>query len=141
MTVALINTKAANERGKFATEADARKWLDTVEVHIDPAAVAAGEYVVEPVAELDGPHITISLEIENTYEEYDDVTTDAENIVIPVPPADDCESWEWDDWFQDHIVGWSGYGRPDGDSWYDFTVTASSDETIIAVGTTYDWGY
>jgi hypothetical protein len=140
MTVALIRTESdgADERGRFASEADARKWLDTVETMIDRAAVAAGLYSVIPV-EVDYPHLVVTVEIENTYELYGDITTVAENIVIPVPPEQDSD--DFDEWFHDHIVPWSGCGRPDGDSWYDFEITASSDEAVLPVGTTYDWGY
>lgn len=82
--------------------------------------------------------ITISLEIENAYELYDDVTTYETDVTMPAPPADE-DSQEYEDWAYTHIFALTGVGHEDGDSWYDVTVTACSDPALI--GRTFEWGY
>lgn len=139
MYVALIRTPEGEEprdRGVFLTEADARTWVQDM-AQVDPLGLIPTEFTFEP-RQIDYPHVVISLEIENTYELGGDVTTYAKNIVIPVLPSDDDE---YEEWFRVNITDWSGSGNSEGDSWYDFTVTASSDENVIAVGEKYDWGY
>lgn len=102
----------------------------------DPQGLADGTYtIVDDVPR--GPVITISLTIENTYELYDDVTTYVYDALIPPPPPEG--SPEWDDWEYEHIHSWTGTGRTDGDSWYDVTVTACSDPSLV--GRTFDFGY
>jgi hypothetical protein len=82
--------------------------------------------------------ITISLAIENRYEDGSMIPTSVVDAVIPAPPPDTDDeaisAWEWE-----HIYQFTGTGNTDGDSWYDVTVTACSDPTMI--GKTYDFGY
>ena len=82
--------------------------------------------------------ITISLAIENRYDDGSMIPTSVTDAVIPAPPPDTDEeatsAWEWE-----HILPFTGTGRTDGDSWYDVTVTACSDPTMI--GKTYEFGY
>lgn len=86
------------------------------------------------------PTITISLEIENTYEleEYDDETTTVTDAVMPAPPAD-RDSQAFEDWADEHIKPLTGTGQTRGDSWYDVEVTACSDPTLV--GHEFQWGY
>ena len=83
--------------------------------------------------------ITISLDIENAYELYDDVYTSATDVVVPAPPADDSD--ERGEWVQEHIYPLTGVGNTRGDSWHDVTITASSHPDLLAVGATFDFGY
>lgn len=89
---------------------------------------------------MDTVHLT--LEIENTYELYEDETTHKE-VDVPVPPAEDSSAYE--DWEYDNIHAATGSdqpgGKPNGDSWYDVEVKASSRPDLIPVGTTYEFGY
>lgn len=82
--------------------------------------------------------ITISLAIENRYEDGDMIPTQVTDALIPAPPAaedtDAQDAWEYE-----HIFSFTGTGRTTGDSWYDVTVTACSDPTLI--GKTYEFGY
>lgn len=82
--------------------------------------------------------VTVSLAIENTYENGDVVNTTATDVVVPAPPADE-ESEEYAEWGREHIFQFTGTGRPAGDSWYDVTITASSRPELI--GRTYEFGY
>jgi hypothetical protein len=82
--------------------------------------------------------ITISLEIENTYELYEDVTIAVHDEVIPAPPPQD-DTKAYDSWAYDHIYPFTGVGYESGDSWYNVTVTACSDPTLV--GRTFEWGY
>jgi hypothetical protein len=86
--------------------------------------------------------IHLTLEIENTYELYEDETTRKE-VDVPVPPGDD-DGDAYDEWEYDNIFCHTGSAsgtKTKGDSWYDVTVTASSAPGIIPVGTTYEFGY
>jgi hypothetical protein len=89
-------------------------------------------------------HIGLVLQIENTYELYDDVTTYA-SVSVPSPPSnegeDDASVQARTDWSWDHIDPLTGVGHTDGDSWYNVTVLESSDPTVIPVDTTWDFGY
>lgn len=85
------------------------------------------------------PTITISLEIENTYELYDDVTTHKTDVVIPAPPTMEEGTSEYDDWAYDHIYSLTGVGHEDGDSWYDVTITACSEPELV--GRAFQFGY
>lgn len=85
-----------------------------------------------------GADFTISLEIENAYELYEDETTHVNDLVLPAPP-DDRESPEFEQWAEEHIQPLTGVGHTDGNSWYDVTVTACSDESLV--GHNFDWGY
>jgi hypothetical protein len=88
--------------------------------------------------EYDGPTVTVSLTIENTYARYAPVTTYATDVVIPEPPPG-LDMDPYDDWAFDHIYCFTGTGRTDGDSWYDVTITASSDPELV--GREFAWGY
>lgn len=82
--------------------------------------------------------VTVLLEIENTYELYDGVTTYAV-VTVPAPPA--VSDATYDDWKYDNFHEHTGVGYPDGDSWYDVIVLASSHPDLIAVGQEWDFGY
>lgn len=82
--------------------------------------------------------ITISLEIENTYEDDSEIRTYVTDAVIPAPPSPDDEA-AYDAWKYDHIFSFTGTGREKGDSWYDVTVTACSDSSLV--GQTFEFGY
>jgi hypothetical protein len=82
--------------------------------------------------------ITISLAIENRYEDGDMIPTTVTDALIPAPPADGDADAQ-DTWEQEHIASFTGTGRTTGDSWYDVTVTACSDPSLI--GKTYEFGY
>ena len=84
------------------------------------------------------PLITVSLAIENTYEDGDMIATEVTDALIPAPPAaEDADAQ--DAWEQEHIFSFTGTGRTTGDAWYDVTVTACSDPALI--GRTYEFGY
>lgn len=83
--------------------------------------------------------ITISLEIENTYDDGYEVTTYAKDEVIPAPPTLDEDSVDYADWAQTEIFPFTGTGKTEGDSWYDVTVLACSDERLV--GRTFEFGY
>ncbi|RNH99664.1 hypothetical protein EEZ25_21980 [Micromonospora aurantiaca] len=82
--------------------------------------------------------ISISLAIENRYEGGDMIPTTVTGALIPAPPArgdaDAQDAWEYE-----HIFSFTGTGRTSGNSWYDVTVTACSDPSLI--GKTYEFGY
>ena len=82
--------------------------------------------------------ITISLAIENRYEDGDLIRTTVTDALIPAPP-DDGDADAQDAWEYEHIYSFTGTGRTTGDSWYDVTVTACSDPSLI--GRTYEFGY
>jgi hypothetical protein len=85
-----------------------------------------------------GPFIAVSLAIENRYEDDSVILTQVKDAVIPVTPRDgDAEAM--DAWEYEHIFSFTGTGRTEGESWYDVTVTACSDRTLI--GKTYMFGY
>lgn len=79
-------------------------------------------------------YVALSLEIMNTYELHEDVTTWVV-AVVPKPDPDDT-GWDWD-----HIQPLTGAGHTDGDAWYDVTVLDSSDPDLILIGTEYEFGY
>lgn len=83
-------------------------------------------------------HVAFLVQIENTYELYEDITTFA-RVVAPIPPAEGTD--EYDSWLHEHVIPLTGVGHTDGDSWYDMRVYKSSDESIIPVAKTWDWGY
>jgi hypothetical protein len=85
-----------------------------------------------------GRLITISLAIENRYEGGLMIPTVVTDAVIPAPPPDgDTDAMQ--EWEYEHIFSFTGTGRTRGDSWYDVTVTACSDPSMI--GKTYEFGY
>lgn len=81
--------------------------------------------------------VTVSLTIDNRYELYPDEET-YEIVTVPAPPADHTGD-EFAEWKDEHIRPLCGVGHPDGESWYDVTITDSSDPALI--GLTFDWGY
>lgn len=94
----------------------------------------------------DADLITLTLEIENSYELYDDFIT-VVNVQVPPPPASGTyegdaarDTWEYDHIF-DQTGSRDGVDRTRGDSWYDVTVVASSHPHLIPVGTMWDFGY
>lgn len=87
----------------------------------------------------DEPTITLSMDVEHTYELYGDVTAYVVDAVVPAPPTDE-DSPEYDEWHQTYIIDqFTGVGRTHGDSWYNLTVTDCSDPALI--GRTFNWGY
>jgi hypothetical protein len=82
--------------------------------------------------------ITISMKIENRYGDGTVIPTSVADAVIPAPP-DGADADALNDWAHTYLFSFTGTGRETGDSWYDVTVTASSDPTMV--GTTYEFGY
>lgn len=83
-------------------------------------------------------NVTVSLAIENTYEDGDTVNTTVTDVVIPEPPTDE-ESDEYADWSREHIFQFTGTGRTKGDSFYDVEITKSSAPELV--GRTFEFGY
>ena len=81
--------------------------------------------------------ITISLAIENRYDDGTMIPTQVAGAVVPAPPTGDEDALQA--WAYEHIHPLTGTGRTHGDSWYDVTVTACSDPSLI--GETYEFGY
>jgi hypothetical protein len=90
-----------------------------------------------------GPAITISLDIENSYELYPTVHTTATDQELPAPPEptgdEDADRKAMDTWAYETIYQFTGTGRTHGDSWYIVTVTACSDPALV--GREFDFGY
>jgi hypothetical protein len=82
--------------------------------------------------------VIISLEIVNTYELYPTVTTYVTDVEVPDPP-NESDANAWDNWVYEQIHDRTGVGHPEGDSWYDVTVTACSDPSWV--GREFDFGY
>ncbi|GAB1646797.1 hypothetical protein [Krasilnikovia sp. MM14-A1259] len=80
----------------------------------------------------------VTMTVEHAYELYDEVTAYVVDAVIAKPPADEASD-AYTDWHQDLMDKFTGVGRPLGDSWYDLTITDSTDPDLI--GRTFDWGY
>lgn len=79
--------------------------------------------------------ITVSLHIVNTYEDGEVITTVVTDAEVAAPsPAGDLG-----DWAEDTIYPLTGTGKNDGDAWYDATITASSEPSLV--GATYEFGY
>jgi hypothetical protein len=86
--------------------------------------------------------IHLALRIENSYEHYEDETTEKE-VDVPVPPGD-SDHPDYDDWEYDNIFCHTGSAsgtKTKGDSWHDVEVVASSRPDLVPVGTTYEFGY
>ena len=79
--------------------------------------------------------ITVSLHIVNTYDDGEVITTVITGAEVAAPPPDG----DLDDWAEDTIYPLTGTGKTAGDAWYDATVTASSEPSLV--GTTYEFGY
>lgn len=137
--------------GPFRDEVEASGFMDSSDLISDgthkivpyqldlPDGVTLERPAVPVVAPPEG-HLYLVLKIENTYENYDDVTTYAV-ATVPAPPAEDDED-EYDEWKMTHIIDpYTGVGHTDGDSWYDVDVVESSAPDLIPVGTKYDFGY
>ncbi|WP_433304272.1 hypothetical protein ACQP2F_14495 [Actinoplanes sp. CA-030573] len=88
--------------------------------------------------------ITVSLHIVNTYQRYPSVETTVADAVVPAcpiahPPATDAEQELLEQWAEQHLYPFTGAGHPDGDAFYDLTVTASTLPWLA--GTVFSWGY
>ena len=79
--------------------------------------------------------ITISLHIVNTYEDGEVITTVVTGAEVAAPPP----AGDLDNWAEDTIYPLTGTGKSNGDAWYDATITASSEPSLV--GTTYEFGY
>ena len=84
------------------------------------------------------PTITVSLEIENIYEDDEAVTTHVEATVPAPPPDTDEEAYRA--WHEEHIQPLTGTGHTTGDAGYFVEVKASSDEALLPVGTEFEYG-
>lgn len=95
-----------------------------------------GKHEADAQLEEDAP-IVLSLEIDNFYEDGDNITTHAEVHVPPIPLTgdDDVEEWE-----QEYIFPATGTGNPNGSSAYFVKVLDSSDPDEIPVGTEWEFG-
>ncbi len=91
-------------------------------------------------ARYDGPTVSVSLEVVNTYELYETVTTRLRIGLIPAPPTLDEDADAYHEWADEHILCFTGVGHTDGDSWYDVTITECP-EQVLLVGRTFEWGY
>ena len=81
--------------------------------------------------------ITVSLEIENSYELYEDETTHVVDREVNAPS--DYSEETLDSWAYDVLFDFTGVGHTDGNSWYDVTITACSDPQLV--GKQFDFGY
>lgn len=83
--------------------------------------------------------IVVTLTVENTYAEHEDVTWTIRNAIIePPPPDQDCDDYR--EWEQTWVIDlFTGAGHTTGDSWYDIEITDSSDPALK--GHTITWGY
>lgn len=90
--------------------------------------------------------VHLKLEIENVYEDGEEVTTHVEaDVPAPsLPPwvdtLSDEEEDERNEWEQEHIFPVTGTGKVEGDSAYFVEVLGSSDEALIPVGTKWEFG-
>lgn len=82
--------------------------------------------------------VTVSLEMSNHYEYYDTVVTYETDAVVPAPPMGERDTEAFNDWAFTHLFQFTGAGHTDGDSWYDVTIVASSDPTLV--GLDFTWG-
>jgi hypothetical protein len=82
--------------------------------------------------------ITISLAIENRYDDGTMIPTEVVDAIIPGPPPEDDPA-AFDAWLYEHVHAFTGTGRPHGDAWYDVTVTACTDPNLV--GAVFEFGY
>jgi predicted DNA-binding transcriptional regulator YafY len=75
--------------------------------------------------------VTVSLTIENHYELYESVTTHVDDAPVEAPDPDDLAADDLDDWATDQLYDYTGTDHVDGDSWYDVTITASSEPRLV----------
>jgi hypothetical protein len=83
--------------------------------------------------------VTVSLEIENIYEDTEAVTTYVYDKVLPAPPSVSDEK-AYAAWHEEHIRALTGTGHESGNAGYFVEVTASSDESLLPVGTEFAYG-
>jgi len=81
--------------------------------------------------------IAVTLEIDNIYEDGEQIQTVVQ-AEIPAPPTDK-DSGEYEDWEYDHIFEHTGTGKEEGDAGYFVKVTASSRPDLLPVGTEYEF--
>lgn len=84
------------------------------------------------------PTITVSLEIENIYEDTEPVTTYVTETLPAPPPDTDEEAYQA--WHEEYIQALTGTGHTTGDAGYFVEVMASSDEALLPVGTEFEYG-
>ncbi|MCY1144020.1 hypothetical protein OWR29_39005 [Actinoplanes sp. Pm04-4] len=92
----------------------------------------------QPPADGAAATVQVSLEIENRYEGDIVIYTRVTDAVVPAPAPDSSEAQLYE-WALKHLFPFTGTGHVDGDAWYDVTVTASSDPSLI--GACFDFGY
>lgn len=92
------------------------------------------------VAPWHGPedYRTVTYEIKNRYEDGDMIVTRIRDVRIPAPPPE-SDTAAYDAWLYQHVHDFTGTGRCDGDAYYDVTVTACSDPTLV--GRSFQFGY
>jgi hypothetical protein len=79
---------------------------------------------------------TVTLRIENAYEDGHEVVTRV-TTTLPLPlPVDEDER---NDWEYEHIYQHTGTGREHGDSWYDVEIVESTAPELV--GMTFAFGY
>jgi len=78
--------------------------------------------------------VRLDLSIENVY--IGQTVTTRISTEVPAPPSA-AEQELLEDWAADNLFPLTGTGRTEGDAMYWVTVTASSDPSLISVGTTY----
>lgn len=83
-------------------------------------------------------NVTLTLQIDNIYEDGDEVRTTA-TVTVPAPPDPSDES-AYEDWAYDHIFAATGTGKTEGDSGYFVEVTETSDPATVPVGTEFEFG-
>jgi hypothetical protein len=76
------------------------------------------------------PTVIIDLEINNSYELYNDVTSYVWRAEVPTPPANE-NTEEYREWEYDQLTSRTGIGRPRGNSWYSGEITWASDPALI----------
>lgn len=90
----------------------------------------------DPAAASDVPAVTVGLEIRNHYADGTLITTVVNGVTVEKP-------WDFDDdeladWAMQELFEFTGTGRPEGDSAYDITITASNDHRLV--GKTFEIG-
>jgi hypothetical protein len=143
---------AANWLGAHAKgddEGDEHSHLVTVKHDETFPARYATEYVIDEdaarqyVAEkFPSATITVSLAIDNVYEEGGTIKATVTDAVIPAPPPtgrdSDQGSEAWHEWAYDNLFPFTGTGREKGNAAYFATITASSDPSLV--GEEFEWG-
>lgn len=131
---AIVRNTAGKEEEFDLTSMDWRGLNHFIEEEADVSGDS-----VKFVLDLGEPDvITVKLEIENHYEDGDQVTTHVDTTVPPPPDEDDEDAV--DEWEQNWIFPHTGTGQTEGDSSYFVEVVESSDPEAIPVGTEYEFG-